>query len=605
MKFVFPNVVGDEVTPIEIKCRSQVGQNKHLNLREEEIKATGLDEVRATVGILACPIDLEAGDQWSIHSLMPQFERQFAGKSAQLAGLLAMVAQYVPDGVTCPLEREPGRFVVWATGQLDIDDSGSALLLPVGGGDADEKLVRKFEKFKASSPDSILFLCARTDATRLVACGSTDGVPILTVDAFLADLSEHQHASYQPTKSILAVESRELRRLLAIFFTGLYQWKDLTASILFARAVRNAEQEALTHLLERARGVLHMERRNGEWLCLFEGVTTALAVAQNLRKLVVASVSLDVSSVKWNAVTVKGDGVRVCRAIIDADGCTMVATQNFVEEAGTHASLFGSSLDVKVVPGVCRTRVFALTSSEDGNRLDVSARLPEEWSRPAAVVACVFTAVRMPLGALVAWAFLQGRFTLGLGLYATGLFTDVFDGWVARRYNGESSWGKQYDAIFDMFFNASSTIGYMAGALYYWGNWLSALAPVACTGGLVAVSRPWIGPGSLVAKIRSGVIRAVLIIFVLTRLKWNTAGYTVAIALIPLGLFALFEEVKVMIDEKAQGVRDWFKGPRYRDRRPDQRLLGWAWRRVLGRKGSATGRGSETANILDNAQRQR
>jgi phosphatidylglycerophosphate synthase len=600
VRFVFPNVVGNEVAPIEIKCRCQVGQNKHLNLSEEEIKATGLDEVRATVGILACPIDLEAGDQWSIRSLMPQFERQFAGKSAQLAGLLAMVAQYVPDGVTCPLEREPGRFVVWATGQLDIDDSGSALLLPVGGGDADEKLARKFEKFKASGPDSILFLCARADATHLVACGSAVGVPILTLDAFLTGLSEHQQAKYQPTKSILAIEPRELRRFLAIFFAGLYQWKDLTASILFARAIRNAEPEALTLVLERTRGLLHMERSNGEWLCLFEGVTTALAAAQNLRKLVVASVSLDVSSVQWNAVTVKGDGVRVCRSIIDSDGCTMVATQNFVEEAGTHASLFGSSLDVKVVPGVCRTRVFALTSSEEGNRLDVSAWLAEKWSRPAAVVACVFTATRMPLGAFVAWAFFRGRFTLGLGLYAAGLFTDVFDGWVARRYNGETSWGKRYDAIFDMFFNASSTIGYMAGALYHWGNWLSALAPVACTGGLVALSRPWIEPGSLAAKIRSGVIRAVLIVFVLTRLKWNTAGYTVAFTLIPLGLFTLFEEVKVMIDEKAQGVRDWLKGPKYRERRPDQRLLGWAWRKILGKKVGATGRDSERLNIPGN-----
>ncbi len=59
------------------------------------------------------------------------------------------------------------------------------------------------------------------------------------------------------------------------------------------------------------------------------------------------------------------------------------------------------------------------------------------------------TILRLALVPVVAWAVLRGDSTLAVVLFIGASLTDGFDGWLARRLNAESRFGKLADPVAD------------------------------------------------------------------------------------------------------------------------------------------------------------
>lgn len=166
------------------------------------------------------------------------------------------------------------------------------------------------------------------------------------------------------------------------------------------------------------------------------------------------------------------------------------------------------------------------------------------------------------IGLIVAWQLFQGHFSAGFAWYLIGNITDVLDGTVARAGKCTSPEGVELDRKADAVFNTLSTAGYVMGAMYrnelHW-----AIGLVAATFGLVAVTRWVFGfeSNSGLSKLRSGVIRGILMSFMLVKLSWTALDLALMPALAVLAPYAAYYELKVTIEEVRLGKRRWFKSP--------------------------------------------
>jgi CDP-diacylglycerol--serine O-phosphatidyltransferase len=62
----------------------------------------------------------------------------------------------------------------------------------------------------------------------------------------------------------------------------------------------------------------------------------------------------------------------------------------------------------------------------------------------------VFTAATLLLGVLALINIINGNHMMGIGLIVLAALTDRFDGMLARRYNAETAFGKEFDSLADI-----------------------------------------------------------------------------------------------------------------------------------------------------------
>ena len=181
---------------------------------------------------------------------------------------------------------------------------------------------------------------------------------------------------------------------------------------------------------------------------------------------------------------------------------------------------------------------------------------------PGFWLANTFTAFRIPLGVLAALATFDRRFDQAAQLYVFGLLTDVADGITARLLHGTSEFGKKFDRQTDMVFNAAVGLGLVSGGLYSGNGLAEAIAILALTVGVMTVSRLLgVAPGSGIAKLRSGWIRAVLLAFIVPRMTWEPKLALIvpaALAVLTLVGVSLYE-IDLVCRDVASGRRSWLK----------------------------------------------
>jgi cardiolipin synthase len=89
-------------------------------------------------------------------------------------------------------------------------------------------------------------------------------------------------------------------------------------------------------------------------------------------------------------------------------------------------------------------------------------------------VPTVLTLLRVALLPGIVLMLLERRFDLALGLYVVAAVTDVFDGWLARRWDQTTRLGTILDPVVDIVFNLALAGGLMAAGLL--PAWVFALA---------------------------------------------------------------------------------------------------------------------------------
>ena len=82
------------------------------------------------------------------------------------------------------------------------------------------------------------------------------------------------------------------------------------------------------------------------------------------------------------------------------------------------------------------------------------------------------TVLRIILSPIFLYLFLSGNELLqqiSLAVYLVAAFSDWYDGWLARKYNFITAWGKFWDPLADKILNASAFIGFVIlGVLPAW-----------------------------------------------------------------------------------------------------------------------------------------
>jgi len=82
------------------------------------------------------------------------------------------------------------------------------------------------------------------------------------------------------------------------------------------------------------------------------------------------------------------------------------------------------------------------------------------------------TVLRIILSPIFLYLFLSGdelMQQISLGVYIVAAFSDWYDGWLARKYNFITDWGKFWDPLADKILTASAFIGFVAlGVLPFW-----------------------------------------------------------------------------------------------------------------------------------------
>lgn len=173
----------------------------------------------------------------------------------------------------------------------------------------------------------------------------------------------------------------------------------------------------------------------------------------------------------------------------------------------------------------------------------------------------LLTLSRFPLGVIAAALLYYGKYTAGLAVYILALGTDAADGYLARKANCESNWGREWDRRADMFMNLVVTVGFIAGAYFVKKSTWWALGPLMTAGGLMLVTLPFFGRHSAASKLRSGVIRFIMLGFIFARMKWNFDAVCLLVILASFGLPAIAHEINVTKEEVRTGKRRWFKSP--------------------------------------------
>ncbi len=124
---------------------------------------------------------------------------------------------------------------------------------------------------------------------------------------------------------------------------------------------------------------------------------------------------------------------------------------------------------------------------------------------------------RLPIAAAVAIAWGLGWFELGAYLFALGLLTKAVDTPLSVAWKCPIPADDKPYRMVAVMFNATAVIGLTAahGNMAYYGkmSWAMAALPLVTTAALMAITRLFVKPHSLIAKARSGLVSFIVIFF--------------------------------------------------------------------------------------------
>jgi len=568
-EWVFPNVVFErrkavDAVGVAISAAS-VDVADPAILNDSEVISLGLDRVPLALQRLpGIRLDPDAKTSWAISP----HPRSLHGSSAQLSAALTYLASNAKEqkGVRPPFANVPR---IWATGEiLDIGD-GILHVGSVGGttsNAAGEAFDRKLEAFLRS--EDALFVCTAKDVE---SAAIVSRPRVVSLDEFVRFTD-----SESPTRAtVVALEEHQLVRFLSVLFPGLFDGFILYAPVVHIEQRSNDAFQLLDEVLRRhERGVRHSE----PWddcgrTAIFASPDHAAAFGVDLfRRSTKFAAAIHLEEIQLNGLKAAGTHVDLVRdwARLAKSG-QLLALEPLVRRLSTKPQ--GHELPS---PPLAGPAVFDV--SPDRHPYEINVQTP--FSPTAARMAKRLTISRAFLGLAAGTAFAFGWFMGGLGLYVIGLLTDVLDGLVARQWNGVTAWGKSWDGIVDMLFNALSTIGFVFGAIFVWADPWAAMWLALGTAVPVAASRPWIPPGSRAAKCRSGLIRCAIIGCALPQLPPGSQ-VAAAIGLLPFLVVAAVYEVWVMSRDTSNGAnKGWFDPPPPSLERPDQKILRAVLRRL-------------------------
>jgi phosphatidylglycerophosphate synthase len=579
--WVFPNVAQEEVSAIEIRFGYHVSRrDTRARLTSEEVVSLGLSRVESAAAALeAASPTTQSG--WHIRAQHFQEDtRSFAGPSAQLAALCALVSARGGEKITSRLPIETFG-AVWATGALETPQGGRLPeLRPVGGRPgthAAMSLQRKMQTFLDST--GRLFLCAHEDLRSCASLLTDSTVERWDLQTFREVIRGTGGLSLglSSSRAVVGIGPKELKPLLGILFQGLFPRRRVTATALVARvgsmecsplgkSFTENDSNAMAHPPE----CFHYERQEPHRVCLFasphEALSVALGWVDRSRNGECVAVAIHSGAVDWDGFEASGDAIEVAHELAKSAAFGSVqASLATTHELSRERPVRGYRLGYQELP-VLKKRVetYLITTDPLCTVLAPGPWHEDNWSRTAAAVAIIFTCVRIPCGLVAASALYCGAFTLAFALYGIGLMTDIADGFVAREWNGTTAWGKKWDGRIDMIFNFVTALGYGSGAIWRWGSMGSAIAPFATCGLVMLGSLPWCQPHSAAAKIRSGVVRMILLTYIMVKLRWMSVDITILIALSLLSVFGVTHELKVIRDEIRNGERGKYTTPRHR-----------------------------------------
>lgn len=148
-------------------------------------------------------------------------------------------------------------------------------------------------------------------------------------------------------------------------------------------------------------------------------------------------------------------------------------------------------------------------------RRDRDRPAPRDWDARAErrnrLLPDVLTLTRPGLGVAVAVLLIQGDVVIAFWVFFVGQVNDLLDGLLARDLTtNRSDYGERFDAVSDLLFHLACSVGLVAYSLRYDQLWVT----VVIAGGIVVWVVPRLGmfePGSVLAKLLSGIIRGVLL----------------------------------------------------------------------------------------------
>ena len=180
-------------------------------------------------------------------------------------------------------------------------------------------------------------------------------------------------------------------------------------------------------------------------------------------------------------------------------------------------------------------------------------------------VTSALTLSRLPIGLITAWLLFRGSFSAAFVVFLVGQLTDILDGVIARRFKCESTWGAEWDRRMDMTLHGLTAAGYLLGAICTWGTWSTMRGPINAAAWLLVCLMPTtllFKPHSAASKLRSGVIRFVLIGYFIERLPRTPLCIALIVVTLIASIPAVILEIKQTIDDVRTGRRRWFKSPR-------------------------------------------
>lgn len=121
---------------------------------------------------------------------------------------------------------------------------------------------------------------------------------------------------------------------------------------------------------------------------------------------------------------------------------------------------------------------------------------------------------RLPLAAAITLCWAYGKFEIGAHLFALGLLTKGADTSLADRLDCPIPADDWLYRMVAVCFNAAATVGLSIGfgsmAMHGKLSWTVAALPLIITVALMGLTRLFVKPHSLTAKVRSGVVSAIL-----------------------------------------------------------------------------------------------
>lgn len=488
-RFHFPNVDAEgRVEPNHFTCEG-TGES----LTPSEMARFGLGAVESAFAILMARTK-SATVCWNV-SAPPDAVH---GLSGQLAAMLALVHAEVPRA---RLRRElSAAGEIWASARVVTGALAGRVLIGEVGGPPDSKEGAAFDRKveEAMNGRARILLCALSDALR-VRGRLVSADRVLTLDAFCAVLEDPRPS---PAASrLVALRPWELERLCATLWDRLFPTRAEEMTVVIARPPTDGS----------------VPTREGAQA--IDAAVERLGGCVGLRHLLVPHASGHPALV-LGCFTTPADALRGAVALategVTASRCAVGLRSGVARWAGRH--LLGDLVDdalqlsAEVSPGGISTsevevarlisagmlvrgrlqsarrlrardgqyRMFSLSASHDAPVLlrDALHSLPH--SRLGAAVACAFTLSRIPLGLLTAWLLIRGDVASALRVYVIGLGTDVVDGLVARKLNGETAWGKQYDGVIDTAFYWTATLGFVLARVAQ-GSLLGGSLPLVLT----------------------------------------------------------------------------------------------------------------------------